>query len=53
MALHAQNKIDLLLRGTSMRAYRMAVIEYTTELLRVEFKKKHVLLCSKLTKLKS
>lgn len=39
MALHAQNNTDLLLHGTSMRADRMAVIEYTTGILRVELKK--------------
>lgn len=39
MALHAQNKIDLLFHGTSMRADRITVIECTTDLLRVELKK--------------
>lgn len=36
MALYAQNKVDLLLHGTSIRADRMEFVEFTTDLMPVE-----------------
>lgn len=36
MALYVNHKIDLLLHGTSMRADRLAYIEFTTDILTME-----------------
>lgn len=37
MALYAKNKVDLLLHGTSIRADRMQFVEFTTDLMPVEW----------------